>query len=143
MPVISSDTLENGNFAQTSAVTDKNGEVLYRFFEENREFVSFDEINTHAINAFVAMEDQSFWTNAGIDYRGIARNIRSSIKRVFGGSSRVGGASTITQQLLKNILTLNANEKSMYDTVVRKHKEWLLVGKLADVIKSEARKENP
>ena len=53
------------------------------------------------------------------------------------------GASTITQQLLKNILWLNKDERGFYDTVVRKHKEWLLVGKLADVIKSDVRKKFP
>lgn len=58
-------------------------------------------------------------------------------------NARIGGASTITQQLLKNILALDKNESGMYDTIVRKHKEWLLVGKLADVIKSDVRKENP
>lgn len=56
---------------------------------------------------------------------------------------RVGGASTITQQLLKNILALDKNESGFYDTVVRKHKEWLLVGKLADVIKQDIRAQYP
>lgn len=45
--------------------------------------------------------------------------------------------------MLKNILALDKGEKGMYDTIVRKHKEWLLVGKLSDVIKTDIRKKNP
>lgn len=71
------------------------------------------------------------------------RNIYSTLQRAVGIKARVGGASTITQQLLKNILALDKNESGFYDTVVRKHKEWLLVGKLADVIKNDIRKQNP
>jgi len=55
--------LENGNFSQTSVVTDKNDQVLYRFYEENREFIPYESIAPQAINAFIAIEDQSFWEN--------------------------------------------------------------------------------
>lgn len=143
LPVITIESLENGQFSQTSVVTDRNDEVLYKFFEENREFVSYENIAPQAINAFVAIEDQSFWENGGVDYRWLMRTIFSSIKRVLGIDARVWWASTITQQLLKNILLLNKNEDSFYDTVVRKHKERLLVGKLADVIKADVRAKNP
>ena len=143
LPVITNDTLQNGNFSQTSTVSDRNGEVLYRFYEENREFVDFENIAPQAINAFVAMEDQSFWENGGVDLKWLLRNVYGTIQRALWMNARIGGASTITQQLLKNILALDKNESGMYDTIVRKHKEWLLVGKLADVIKSDVRKENP
>lgn len=63
LPVITNETLENGNFSQTSIVSDRNGTPLYRFYEQNREFISFDQIAPQAINAFVAIEDQSFWQN--------------------------------------------------------------------------------
>ena len=69
LPIISNETLENGNFSQTSTVADRNGEVLYRFYEENREFVDFEAIAPQAINAFVSIEDQSFWQNGGVDYK--------------------------------------------------------------------------
>jgi membrane peptidoglycan carboxypeptidase len=143
LPDITIESLENGNFSQTSVVTDKNDQVLYRFYEENREFIPYESIAPQAINAFVAIEDQSFWQNGWVDYKGIVRAIYSSVKKFIGMDARVWWASTITQQLLKNILWLNKDEKWFYDTVVRKHKEWLLVGKLADVIKTDVRKRFP
>lgn len=143
LPVLTNDALENGNFSQTSILSDRNGEALYRFYEENREFVDFEQIAPQAINAFVAIEDQSFWKNGGVDVKWVIRNVYGTLQRAVGISARVGGASTITQQLLKNILALDKNESGFYDTVVRKHKEWLLVGKLADVIKSDIRQQNP
>jgi membrane peptidoglycan carboxypeptidase len=143
LPDITIESLENGNFSQTSVVTDKNDQVLYRFYEENREFISYESIAPQTINAFIAIEDQSFWQNGWVDYKGIVRAIYSSIKKFIGMDARVWWASTITQQLLKNILWLNKDEKGFYDTVVRKHKERLLVGKLADVIKTDVRKKFP
>jgi penicillin-binding protein 1A len=143
LPDITVQSLENGNFSQTSIVTDKNDQVLYRFYEENRKFVDYEQIAPQSINAFIAIEDQSFWENGWVDYKGIVRAIYSSVKKLLGMDARVWWASTITQQLLKNILWLNKNEKWFYDTVVRKHKEWLLVGKLADVIKSDVRAKFP
>lgn len=143
LPVITNETLQDGNFSQTSIMSDRNGEALYRFYEQNRRFVNYDDIAPQMINAFVAIEDQSFWRNGGVDMKGIVRNIYNSFKRVLGINVRVSGASTITQQLLKNILALDKNEKWLYDKVVRKHKERLLVGKLADVIKTDIKKKNP
>lgn len=143
LPIITNETLENGNFSQTSTVSDRNGETLYRFYEENREFVDFEAIAPQAINAFIAIEDQSFWQNGGVDFKGLLRNVYSTFQKALWIKARVGGASTITQQLLKNILALDKGEKGMYDTIVRKHKEWLLVGKLSDVIKTDIRKKNP
>lgn len=66
---MTNDALENGNFSQTSILSDRNGEALYRFYEENREFVDFEQIAPQAINAFVAIEDQSFWKNGGVDVK--------------------------------------------------------------------------
>lgn len=83
LPVITNETLQNGNFSQTSLVDDRNGEVLYRFYEENREFVDFDNIAPQAINAFVAIEDQSFRENGGIDLKGLVRNVYSTIKKAI------------------------------------------------------------
>ena len=143
LPDITIESLENGNFSQTSVVTDKNDQVLYRFYEENREFIPYESIAPQAINAFVAIEDQSFWENGGVDYKGILRAVYSTAKKFIGLDARVWWASTITQQLLKNILWLDKDERGFYDTVVRKHKERLLVGKLADVIKSDVRKRFP
>lgn len=50
-------------FSQTTVITDKNGEVLYKLYDENREYVSFDQMSSHMVNATIAAEDKDFWTN--------------------------------------------------------------------------------
>lgn len=129
--------------SQTSAVTDKNGKVLYNFYEQNRQDVDYENISTQSINAFVAMEDQSFWTNEGVDFKGVLRAMFSTIRSSLGLGGRAGGASTITQQLLKNVLELNKDENGFYDKIVRKHKEWLLVSKLGNVVETDVKKKFP
>ncbi|MBQ7617117.1 transglycosylase domain-containing protein [bacterium] len=47
--------------------------MLYKIFDENREFVNLSDINQHMIDAIVAIEDQNFWNNEGLDPMGIFR----------------------------------------------------------------------
>src|SRR5438874_12503837 len=85
--------------AQSTKVYDRTGaQLLYQFTEENRDVVRYDEIPQVLIDATVAAEDKSFWTNPGVDLVGIVRAIFSD---VTGRGSGQGGASTITQQLVK------------------------------------------
>src|SRR3989449_3806185 len=85
--------------AQSTKVYDRTGaQLLYQFSEENREVVSYDEIPQVLIDATVAAEDKSFWTNPGVDVFGI---VRAVVSDVTGRGSGQGGASTITQQLVK------------------------------------------
>ena len=56
--------VESLSLSQTTTITDRNGEVLYRVFEENREYVPLDKIAVNMQNAIIAAEDKSFWTNA-------------------------------------------------------------------------------
>ncbi len=87
---------------QTSYVYDKNDNVYTTFHgEEDRTLIEYNDIPEHLINAFVAIEDERYWDHPGIDLRAIFRSI---YRNLTGG--RIEGASTITQQLLKNsILT--------------------------------------
>src|SRR5712692_9794144 len=85
--------------AQSTKVYDRTGaQLLYQFSEENREVVSYEEIPQVLIDATVAAEDKSFWTNPGVDVLGI---VRAVVSDVSGRGSGQGGASTITQQLVK------------------------------------------
>ena len=68
----------------------------------NREEAVYEEIPEDLINAFIAVEDNSFWNNKGIDIKGIIRGA----KGVVTGDSSAGGGSTITQQLIKNTCLL-------------------------------------
>src|SRR5437867_4060855 len=84
---------------QSTKVYDRTGtQLLYQFSEENRELVGYEEIPQVLIDATVAAEDKSFWSNPGVDVLGIVRAVFAD---VTGRSSGQGGASTITQQLVK------------------------------------------
>jgi len=71
--------VESLSLSQTTTITDRNGEVLYRVFEENREYVPLSKISVTMQNAIIAAEDKSFWTNAGVDFGGMARALLRDI----------------------------------------------------------------
>ncbi len=90
----------------TSIVYDKNGVESDRFHgKENREYVPLNEISPYLQNAIVSVEDERFYSHFGIDIKGIVRAGVTAIKNAITGSSGVQGASTITQQLIKNNVT--------------------------------------
>lgn len=100
----------------TTTLVDGDGEVITKLFVENREIVPISTVPTHVQDAFVAVEDARFYEHSGIDFRSIGRALyRDIIAR-----AKVEGASTITQQLVKN--TFLSNEKSW----MRKTKEVLI-----------------
>ena len=79
-------------------VYDRTGtQLLARFECENREEVSFAELPTYIVDATVAAEDRTFWTNDGIDYTAVARAALANLE----AGAIVQGASTITQQVIK------------------------------------------
>src|SRR5436309_2607649 len=91
--------------AQSTKVYDQTGtELLYQFSEENREVVSYQDIPQVLIDATVSAEDKTFWTNPGVD---IVGTIRAVFSDVTGRSTGQGGASTITQQLVKQRIVGN------------------------------------
>lgn len=65
--------IENFDFKQATVITDRNGEELYKLFEENRNYITYDEISQNFVNAIIATEDQRFWTNPGVDWKGTVR----------------------------------------------------------------------
>ena len=82
---------------QTTIVYYKDGKTgLGRFVEQNRESIPFAQMPKHVRDAVVAAEDRTFWTNRGIDPKGI---LRAAFYNARGGSTQ--GASTITQQYVK------------------------------------------
>jgi len=79
-------------------VYDRTGtQLLARFECENREEVTFSELPDSIVNATVAAEDRTFWTNDGIDYTAVARAALANLE----AGAVVQGASTITQQVIK------------------------------------------
>jgi len=77
------------------------GEELVLHAGHNHQTVTIDQIPQHVVNAFVAIEDERFFEHNGIDLRGIGR---ATHRLVSSGGEVTEGASTITQQLIKNML---------------------------------------
>lgn len=97
-----------------------DGKLLEEYAKEHRLFLPIETMPKLLINAFIAAEDQNFYTHPGIDFSGILRSaIKNAISAIKGKKSLVGG-STITQQVVKNFLLYK--EKS----INRKVKEAIL-----------------
>ncbi|MDE3112456.1 MAG: transglycosylase domain-containing protein [Chloroflexota bacterium] len=91
--------------ALSTQVYDRTGQdLLYQFEEERRDAVKIDEVPQTLIDATVAAENKTFWTDPGID---VGATVRAAIADVTGKSSGQGGASTITQQLVKQRIVGN------------------------------------
>ncbi|MBQ8815072.1 MAG: transglycosylase domain-containing protein [Lachnospiraceae bacterium] len=120
------------NFAPSnvaSSLYDSDGNLIQTLVEagSNREIVEYDAIPKDLINAFIAIEDSRFWTHNGVDLRGIAR---AAYNFVSSGFKDTEGASTITQQLLKNAVFGGGAESNNGDLIVRKLQEQYLAVQL-------------
>ena len=93
----------------------------------NRVYVTIDEIPEDLQHAFVAIEDESFYEHNGIDVKGI---IRAGVKGILSGGHFSQGASTITQQLLKNNVFTTWTTDKGFAKVVRKLQEQYLAVEL-------------
>lgn len=109
--------LSNSDIKDSTVILDKNGTVLYSIFRDyNRLYVKLDDIPKDLKDATIATEDKDFYTNKGFSITGLVRGlVIDPLTR-----SRVTGGSTITQQLVKNVLL--TPERS----VTRKAKELIL-----------------
>ncbi len=96
-----------------------DGHLLAEFAQEKRVFVPIEFIPDQVKQAFIAAEDQNFYTHSGVDMKAVLRAIISNLKNA-GTGRRPKGASTISQQVAKNFLL--TNELSY----VRKIKEAIL-----------------
>jgi penicillin-binding protein 1A len=92
------------SFKESSIIYDREWNQLYTIYgwNENRQYIPYDQISIHTINALVAMEDQRFFSNIWFDIFGIAR---AGITCSLGG--RCSGWSSLSQQLIKNTLLMN------------------------------------
>ena len=83
-----------------------DGRLLAEFAQERRIFVPIEEIPDLVKNAFIAAEDQNFYTHPGVDFKAVLRAVVINLKNV-GKNRRMVGASTISQQVAKNFLLTN------------------------------------
>ena len=110
--------------AQTTRVLDRKGVLIGELYTERRTFVSYEEIPAHVENAFLAAEDSDFYRHEGMDYIGM---VRALVANVRAGAMRQG-ASTITQQVVKNFLL--SNERSLE----RKVQELILARRVEELL---------
>jgi len=98
LPMLNS--IANHTTFQTTRIYDRNGKLLYQINDPRygrRTYVDYTDISPNLINATVAAEDHTFWTNQGVDFQGILRAALANVQ----SQGVVEGASTITQQLIK------------------------------------------
>ncbi|MFB1052193.1 transglycosylase domain-containing protein [Paraliobacillus sp. JSM ZJ581] len=87
----------------TTIVETGDGELVGELYKENRELVKIDQIPKHVKEAFIAVEDERFYNHAGVDFKSVIRAVYKDIVAM----EKVEGASTITQQLAKNLFLDN------------------------------------
>lgn len=114
---------------EPTVVYDKDDNVLSKLSSNDYRYTKYQDLPVNCPNAFIAIEDRTFWNNPGYDMKGIVRVLVDFVKSH--GASR-HGASTITQQLCKNIyLTREVS-------IDRKIKE---IGLAAKITKMYSKKE--
>jgi penicillin-binding protein 1A len=112
--------LENPTPQLASKVFTVDGELLGQFYVENRIETSIDSLPKYVTNALIATEDRKFYHHWGVD---VSRFVKAMIKNIFTFSRE--GASTITQQLAKNLYKLKSKNENDFETMVRKIREWI------------------
>src|SRR5699024_1009172 len=83
----------------TTIIETTDGKDIGRLYDENRYLVTLDQVPNHVQDAFVAIEDVRFYSHAGVDIKSVGRAIYKDIIAL----GKAEGASTITQQLVKNL----------------------------------------
>ena len=102
--------LENPKLEEATKIYSSDGELIDKFFLKNRTKVTLDNIPKDMIQALIATEDRKFYDHWGVD---IDRIFKAFFKNVLKGSLTKEGASTITQQLARNLYKDIGNEISL------------------------------
>lgn len=116
------DKLSDRNIAQSTKIYDRTGKhLLYEVYaDEKRTLVELDQIPKNLINGVIATEDKKFYEHRGIRPLSLARAVFYGVFT----SKRIGGTSTLTQQLIKNAILTNERK------ITRKLKEFILAIRL-------------
>lgn len=119
------DLIVNKKPDDNSLVFDREGKKIGEFFNNYNIYIPYEKIPKDMINAIIAIEDRNFWTHQGFDPKGIARAIIAKVK----GQKQQQGASTITQQVVRNFLL--PKEKSIQRKLQEISLSWHLEKKLS------------
>ncbi len=124
-------SISNPEQSEASEIITSDGKILGKYYHENRTPVTYKEISPILIKTLISTEDERFYQHFGIDFQGVFAAIKDMTK----GRSR--GASTITQQLVKNMYkTRNQYSTGLFGYVpglkliIMKTKEWTTAVKI-------------
>ncbi len=117
---------------EASYLYSADGKTIGKYYDENRTPVTYDEINPQFFKVLIDTEDERFYLHHGIDFGGLGAAVKDMVLH-----GRPRGASTITQQLVKNMF----RTRSDYSTgllgyipgvkmLIMKSKEWIIATKL-------------
>lgn len=120
--------------AESSIIYDRNNVELYKLHDgkQNRIYTKLEDYPKHLVLAVLAAEDSEFYEHKGLDWVGTLRCVYLSSRKYITGKGNVCGASTISQQLVRNTLMFDAFGDLAYDrsttlnTIKRKIREMLM-----------------
>ena len=113
------------NIDLSSIIYDTKGEEIDKlYYTEDREIVSIQDIPENTKNAFIAIEDKTFYSHHGLNYK---RLFGAVLSKLTGRSSEISGTSTITQQLARNVFLSDIKSER---TLSRKFREMIYALKI-------------
>ena len=112
--------LENPKSFLASEIISADNQLLGKYYIENRSNLHYEDLPENLVNALIATEDARFHNHSGIDMRALIRAVANM--------GRAGGASTLSQQLAKNLFPRGS--KTKIQTIKQKLKEWVMAAKL-------------
>ena len=114
--------LENPDTKLATQIISSDNIVIGKYyFNDNRTPIDFEEIPKQMVEALIATEDERFYNHSGIDFKGTARAL------IYLGKK--GGASTITQQLARQLFT-GVRSRNTLQAIIQKVKEWVIAVRL-------------
>ncbi|WP_299127071.1 transglycosylase domain-containing protein [uncultured Winogradskyella sp.] len=112
--------LENPETNLATEIISSDGKTLGKFYyNDNRTPVAYEDLSKNLVDALIATEDIRFYDHSGIDARGTLRAL----------TGRGGGASTISQQLAKQLFTVKVS-RNKFQRAIQKVREWIIAIRL-------------
>lgn len=131
-PLPSQEELKAIHKEEASLVLSSDGNLIGKYFAENRTNLSFHEVPEYLLEALIATEDKRFYEHEGYDIRSY---IRVFFKTILLGDKSSGGGSTITQQLVKNLYGRKSH--SFLSMPISKVKEAIIATRMEEVYTKE------
>lgn len=114
--------LENPRTNLATQIISSDGVILGKYYlDDNRTPITYEELPQNLVKALIATEDERFYEHAGIDWKGTLR--------AFAYFGKRGGASTITQQLARQIF-VGVRSRNKFKAVLQKAQEWVIAVQL-------------